>query len=144
MDKLEKLKKLKNLLDEGVPSLDEYQSMKNEIINVVHTSGVVASKKVDNNHENKDVNVLSEVIRNSQLIDGVYLTENETIVSKLNSLGNVSGSSGWSGFAESLGIKNAQKELIGKAKSLGANVIHITFISTEFGIKMKGRAFKIQ
>ena len=143
MDKLEKLKKLKNLLDEGVLSLDEYQSMKNEIINVVHTSGVVASKKVDNNHENKDVNILSEVIRNSQLVDGVYLTENERIVYKLNSLGTVSGSSGWSGFAESLGIKNAQKELIENAKRLGANIILITYSSKEWGVKMKGRAFKL-
>jgi hypothetical protein len=88
-------------------------------------------------------NVLELIKQNSTLIDGVYLTEDENLVKSLKFLADISGWSGWSGLAENLGIKNAEKKLINIAKDVGANVVLITGSSTDWGVKIKGKAYKL-
>jgi hypothetical protein len=148
MDKLENLKKLKQLFDDGVLSEKEYSEMKNEIIDNTTKSQVkpVEVEKdglLKESLEQKPKNILEHVASNSTLIDGVYLTENENVVKSLKFVDDISGWSGWSGLAENLGIKNAEKKLIKKAKEMGANVVLITGSSTDWGVKIKGKSYKM-
>ena len=148
MDKLENLKKLKQLLDDGVLSENEYSEMKNELIgnNIKsHVKPVEVEKDglAKESSEPKPQNILEQITSNSTLIDGVYLTEVENVVKSLKFIDDVSGWSGWSGLAENLGIKNAEKKLIKKAKEMGANVVLITESSTDWGVKIKGKSYKM-
>lgn len=148
MDKLENLKKLKKLLDDGVLSEKEYSEMKNEIIGNTSNSQVkpIEVEKygfAKDSTGSKPENILEKIASNSTLIDGIYLTEDDNLVKSLKFLDDVSGYSGWSGLAESLGIKNAEKKLVKKAKNIGANVVLITGSSTDWGVKIKAKAYKI-
>ena len=110
MDKLENLKKLKKLLDDGVLSEKEYSEMKNEIIGNTSNSQVnpIEVEKyglAKDSTESKSENIFEQIASNSTLIDGIYLTEDNNLVKSLKFLDDVSGYSGWSGLAESIGIK---------------------------------------
>lgn len=148
MDKLENLKKLKQLFDNGVLSEKEYSEMKNEVLGNSEkpmTKPIELQKDESKNESTvmEPKNVLELIKQNSTLIDGVYLTEDENLVKSLKFLADISGWSGWSGLAENLGIKNAEKKLINIAKDVGANVVLITGSSTDWGVKIKGKAYKL-
>jgi len=148
MDKLENLKKLKQLFDNGVLSEKEYSEMKNEVLGNSEKpmTKPIELQKDDSKNESpvmEPKNILELIIQNSTLIDGVYLTEDENLVKSLKFMADISGWSGWSGFAENLGIKNAEKKLINKAKDVGANVVLIIGSSADWGVKIKGKAYKL-
>ena len=148
MDKLENLKKLKQLFDDGILSEKEYSEMKNEIISKTAQSQatpveVEKYRLAKELLETKPKSNLELLASKSTLIDGVYLTEDEDVVKSLKFVGDVSGWSGWSGIVENLGIKNAEKKLIKKAKEMGANVILITANSTDWGVKINGKSYKM-
>lgn len=148
MDKLENLKKLKQLFDNGVLSEKEYSEMKNEVLGNSEKplTKPIEVQKDDSKNEStvmEPKNILELIKQNSTLIDGVYLTEDENLVKSLKFMDDISGWSGWSGLAESLGIKNAEKKLINKAKDIGANVVLIIGSSTDWGVKIKGKAYKL-
>lgn len=148
MDKLENLKKLKQLFDNGVLSEKEYSEMKNEVLGNSEKpmTKPIELQKDESKKEStvmEPKNILELIKQNSTLIDGVYLTEDENLVKSLKFMADISGWSGWSGLAENLGIKNAEKKLINKAKDVGANVVLITGSSTDWGVKIKGKAYKL-
>jgi hypothetical protein len=145
MDKLENLKKLKVLFDDGVISEKEYAEMKNEIIgNTIKPQVESIEIKVNESKEEiKPKSILEQITEKSTLVDDVHLIEDESLIKSLKFLGEIYGWSGWGGLLENLGVKNAESKLIKKAAELGANVILITGSSTNWGVKINGKAYKI-
>lgn len=111
-------------------NIDEYYNQ-HEIVNEVQ----------QNSHGTSTNNVKASIERNAEMIEGVYVTNNASLVQSLQFVGDVSASSGWSGLAEDIGIKNAQKSLVKKVRTLNGNVVLITESSTDWGVKIKGKAY---
>ena len=141
MDKVNKIIQLKQLFENGVLTEAEYNKLKNEIIDIVEDKSVEDSEKSDLSVNN--LSLLNEIINNSTEIEGVYFIEDKDLVKNHTFISEISGWSGWSGAAQTLGEKNAMKKLAKKANEIGANVVLITSFSDTFGIKIIGNTYKI-
>jgi hypothetical protein len=141
MDKVNKIIQLKQLVENGVLTETEFNKLKNEIIDVEEDKNLEDSAKSD--VSDNSLNLLNEIINNSNEIEGIYFIEDKDLVKNHSTISEISGWSGWSGIAESLGEKNAMKKLSKKAKEIGANVVLITSYSSDFGVKIIGNTYKI-
>jgi hypothetical protein len=154
MDKIDKLKQIKQLFDDGTINEQEFNQMKLEIIGTDSNSSNVFSEKISNEekptiNESKskfDKKSYDEIIakfkKESTLINGIYVTEDENLVKYLKFIDRVSGKSMWGGIFKKLGIGNAEIEIVQNAKDLDAEVILITEYSTFWGVKLNGKAYK--
>ena len=139
MDKVNKILQLKELVENGVLTEAEFNKLKNEIIDIEDNS--VEDLEISDVSNNKSL--LNEIINNSTEIEGVYFIEDKDLVKNHTFISEISGWSGWSGAAQTLGEKNAMKKLAKKANEIGANVVLIISFSDTFGIKIIGNTYKI-
>ena len=72
----------------------------------------------------------------------VYVTREPNNINGKTFLGNVKGTSGWSGVAYNLGIKNATNSMKKKAAKMGGAMILITSEKSSFGITLEGKVYK--
>jgi uncharacterized protein YbjQ (UPF0145 family) len=141
MDKVNKIIQLKQLVENGVLTEAEFNKLKNEIIDVEEDKNLEDSAKSD--VSDNSLNLLNEIINNSTEIEGIYFIEDKDLVKNQTFISEISGWSGWSGAAQTLGEKNAMKKLAKKANEIGANVVLIISFSDTFGIKIIGNTYKI-
>ena len=142
------LKKLNLLMNDGLLSENEFNKLKEELLN----------KQQQQQQQQQQPNVPLDIIATSDLVslsekikeiadlnDGIYFLEDASLLKDFKPFGDVSGYSGWGGLAEGLGIKNAEKKIIRKTKSLNCNTVLITeFSSPMGGVKIEGKAYNIE
>lgn len=91
-------------------------------------------KGISDNVKYSDPNLKSE---------GVLLTRDKKLVNGKKMIKSIDAFSGWGGLAENLGIKNAEKKLVKKAKEVGATTILITDKTEPWGgVKLFAKIYK--
>ncbi|WP_298766118.1 tetratricopeptide repeat protein [uncultured Polaribacter sp.] len=75
--------------------------------------------------------------------DGVLLTRDSKLIENKTMLKSIEAFSGWGGAAENLGIKNAEKKLVKKAKEVGGSAVLIIRKTEPMGgVKLFGKVYK--
>lgn len=150
MEKIKELKKIKNLLEEGVLTNEEFNILKKELLDSTSSNPIINNELVNKNQSlenikenNEKKNILTLIKKKGHLVNDVYLIEDEELVKGYSFTKSIYGWSGWSGLLESLGTKNAKKKLAIKAKELKCNVVLITDFGDSWGVKISGNAYKI-
>lgn len=157
MDKIQELKKLKELFDSQVLTEAEYNSMKADILNGVTTVNTPKENEQSEPTQEDTTKVQEELPKTSfedivkrikeasTVIDGIHFIEDKSLVEDFESLGQVYGKSGWGGLAESMGIKKAEKQLAQKVRKAGGNLALIVGLTRPMGgVKITGYAYSIK
>ncbi len=110
-------------------------------INEYYNQQEAVGEVLANTNDDVSNDIRASIEKNAEVIEGVYIIDNANLIQSLQFVGDVSASSGLSGLAEDIGIKNAQKSLVKKVKTLNGNVVLITECSTDWGVKIKGKTY---